>query len=272
MSSPMNSAMTAHALVVTHRLDRAALIPHAPYIAYTERHHVALPQPLNFSFIGHADVTGTQAEAVILLLENGIPNDEQFALSNELLSRGKRVYYYWPAESAIEVIDDERYGSMRLHRWAMRFGNWLNARREKRLARMGNAGSPHYADTLSVRATAELMGRETESLDGHLKGGVAELRRGLGATADQFAAHTDAVAAQLRAAAAAAGGNDQAVSAIAAAQAALEGVTATIGSLRQFGEGISAHIEGGFPVIERLKSQAATAASDVMRIDLTKKS
>lgn len=269
MSSQTPATDAMQALVLSPRLDRAAHIPLAPYAAYTERHVVPLPQ-MEWSFLGQADILGTSAEGVILLLEQGLPSAEQLALTHEMLARRKSVFFYWPAETAIEVIDDERYRAIRLHCWAMRFAKWLKVRADKKQARLGNAGTPHYADTLSVRSTAQLMGQEVLGLDSHLKGGVAELRRGLGAISDQFAAHTNAVSAQLRAAAAA-GDADAVAAAIAAAQAAVEGASATIGSLRAFGDGIANHIEGGFPVIERLKSQAATAASDVMRIDLALK-
>jgi glycosyltransferase involved in cell wall biosynthesis len=265
-----------HYLFVTPALDATAEADGVALATFTERHYFKLPP------IGYAHLTGTvldaalKAPGTVLVLDRGLPNRAQLSLSRELISRGRRVLYYWPAEHAVEVIDGERLDSMRRHHRALflatRFRALMERRRQKAMAttltQHSAAPIQALADSGVVRATVEHMGREAESLETHLKGGIAELRRGLGAVADQFGAHAGALAVQLDAAHAALAGMDghPAKSAVNASIGALAEVTATVGSLRGYRDSIASYVEGGLPVLDRIRQQSESAAADVARI------
>src|ERR1043166_2451152 len=87
----------------------------------TERHQLALgtstvwidPNPL------HAVQQSNGIDGVVIGLAGGIPNDARLRIADAALSRGLRVWLYWPGEQAIECVDRERLESLKRHRYAV---------------------------------------------------------------------------------------------------------------------------------------------------------
>jgi glycosyltransferase involved in cell wall biosynthesis/ubiquinone/menaquinone biosynthesis C-methylase UbiE len=97
--------------------------------ATSERHRIDLPEGDHVSvgdprawLRGHADVKG-----VVLLLVTGYAGRLHLAWARRLLGAKYRVWFYWPAEQAVECVDEERLRSARRH-WAV-VQAWQAARR-----------------------------------------------------------------------------------------------------------------------------------------------
>lgn len=259
---------TGSLIVLTSRLDRMGRIEASAFEGFTERHFFRMPLLSYSPAPTLSALLSDAASGAVIVLDHGLANREQLAMAGEFLARGKTMFFFWPEENAVEVINSEKFGSMKRHRYAYGIAVRLKALLERRRARTGAAASipmPTVADAGAVHSVIEHMGKEAASLDAHLKGGLAELQRGVGATADQFSAHTNAVANQLKAALASLG-DHPAKSALDASVTALGGVTATVDSLRAFGDNISGYLSSGMPVLERLRAQSDGAAADVLRI------
>jgi glycosyltransferase involved in cell wall biosynthesis/ubiquinone/menaquinone biosynthesis C-methylase UbiE len=85
----------------------------------TERHRITLELP---PWCQAADVLerveASAAAGVILVLQHGWLGLTMMRLCRRVLASGRRVYLYWPAEQAIECLDEERLASYRRH-WAV---------------------------------------------------------------------------------------------------------------------------------------------------------
>lgn len=120
---------------------------------YSERHYVTLtPEseiPVAFDYVRdrapHVDM--------ILALENGLPAANELELARLTIGAGRRAYFHWPHENALEVVTAERLQSFSVHRkvanlywrWrAMRKG-LKQARSDRRMMRT----SPASAKTLA---------------------------------------------------------------------------------------------------------------------------
>lgn len=84
----------------------------------TERHRFALNTQLSFQAaadFNDALQSRSAAMGVIVCLTGGIPPRSVLKLSRRVLARGRRLFYHWPAESAVEVIDRQRLRSYWRH-------------------------------------------------------------------------------------------------------------------------------------------------------------
>lgn len=92
------------------------LVPGDGFERLSERHYVTLEpegtMPVTFDYVRdrapHVDV--------ILALEGGLPEQQEMEIARLAISSGRRVYFHWPHESAIEVVTQERLDSFALHR------------------------------------------------------------------------------------------------------------------------------------------------------------
>ncbi|HEX8903116.1 glycosyltransferase [Vitreimonas sp.] len=169
-------ATRATATIRDHRLQR-----------FTERHEFSIDAP---DFVIGQDVERLAAQAgvggIIFSLDRGAPGLTLLRKCGRLLRAGERVYFYWPEERALEVLDRERLASFwRLWFVTRVYGRW-HARREARKAQFDSAALHPTAGGVSTGvaapATSELAAHldriigEASSLKVHNEGAVATLR------------------------------------------------------------------------------------------------
>lgn len=83
---------------------------------FSERHYVVLEpkgvMPVTFEYVRdrapHVDM--------ILALENGLPAANELELARMTVGAGRRAYFHWPHENALEVVTAERLQSFTTHR------------------------------------------------------------------------------------------------------------------------------------------------------------
>jgi glycosyltransferase involved in cell wall biosynthesis/ubiquinone/menaquinone biosynthesis C-methylase UbiE len=100
--------------------------------ALTERHRLRLELP---AWCEAADVMqrveAGETAGVILVLEAGCLYREMLAVCRQVLASGRRLFAYWPAEQAIECVDDERLASYHRHWLLLQFHKrWVPFRRK----------------------------------------------------------------------------------------------------------------------------------------------
>ena len=104
-------------------LRHAGLFADPSLAATTERHHVHLRvPPLQPVADASAELSHTAAAGVVFELASGLPGERQLPLFDQVLRAGRRAWMYWPAEQAVECLDDERLASLRRHLHAVK---WL---------------------------------------------------------------------------------------------------------------------------------------------------
>lgn len=264
MSEVAAYALVNAALNAFGRFDAASLAP------MTERHHVALPNvPLRHSGSLVEDLGREPVAGVIITLEFGIPNRRQRDLLGQILAQGKRAFLYWPVESAIEVVDGEKLRALRLHGLAFAIGVRIKSWTERRRAAVGAPAAAPQGDVAVVQDMIAHLGREAQSLDEHLAGGVVQLRSSVTSNVDHVLSHARAVEVQLEAARdALAGVSSPAASAVRDGLVALGGVKSAAEGVHHIG-GIADYLESGFPVLQRIREQSAAAAASVAIIAAT---
>ena len=105
---------------VSPGLDGIAVFSSEELAATTERHSVTLRVG---ALVGGVDpVREIQRRngiaGVVIGLASGIPDRARLEMAASALRRGLRAWLYWPAEQALECLDDERLRSLRRHRRA----------------------------------------------------------------------------------------------------------------------------------------------------------
>jgi ubiquinone/menaquinone biosynthesis C-methylase UbiE len=89
----------------------------------TERHHAELTAPLLLPVTdASAELSHSSAPGAVFELASGLPSAQHLRLIARVLQAGRQAWLYWPAEEAIECVDDERLRSLRRHVKAVR---WL---------------------------------------------------------------------------------------------------------------------------------------------------
>lgn len=272
-------------LVVNESLTAVGRIDGPELARMTERHHYALP---NVSFRPNPAIANepppADARGVLILLGHGMPTRAQMRFAARSVRAGRRTFFYWPAEQAVEVIDSERLSSLNRHKLALAVGFRLKAWLDRRRARAATAAAggaiapvataPSYArapapaDIAVLTEAAVHIGREADSFETHLRGGIGELRRVTAAYADQIeaqAAGADAQIAVLKQALSP-DASPSARAAAAAAAEALEAARAGIRDLRQSGGGVADYIESGLPILERVRQQSAEIRAGIGQI------
>jgi SAM-dependent methyltransferase len=108
-------------------LQRAACFTGGRLAQLTERHHAELTvppqQPLTDA---SAEVARSSASGAVFELFSGLPSEQHLRLIARVLESGRQAWVYWPAEEAIEFVDQERLRSLRRHvtavKWLKRIG------------------------------------------------------------------------------------------------------------------------------------------------------
>jgi ubiquinone/menaquinone biosynthesis C-methylase UbiE len=82
----------------------------------TERHHIELSLPLaQPAAAPPIEAERTHANGVVFELASGLPSPLQLTAIDALLASGRRAWLYWPAEKAVECVDNEKAQSLRRH-------------------------------------------------------------------------------------------------------------------------------------------------------------
>jgi len=104
-------------------LTRAGFFDEASLATTTERHHIELGAP-RLEAVADASVELSRAtvEGVVFELSSGLPSERHVRLIGQALRADLRAWLFWPAEQAIECVDDERLLSVRRHLTGI---NWL---------------------------------------------------------------------------------------------------------------------------------------------------
>ena len=114
-------------LYVAADLRRAGSFEEASLAATSERHHVALAlSPLETIADPLEAMHRLSSHGLVFEMLSGLPNAEQLQAIDGALRAGRRAWLYFPAEQAVECVDEERLDSLRRHvttvRWLKRIG------------------------------------------------------------------------------------------------------------------------------------------------------
>jgi glycosyltransferase involved in cell wall biosynthesis/SAM-dependent methyltransferase len=83
----------------------------------TERHKLPIQRPaMRRNVDARHEVAECDARGIVIEMQEGWASTRQLALTRAALDRSMRVWFYWPGECAIEVVDRERVDSWRHHR------------------------------------------------------------------------------------------------------------------------------------------------------------
>jgi glycosyltransferase involved in cell wall biosynthesis len=266
----MTSAASDY-LVINDSLTAAGRIAVPSLDAMTERHHIHMPlADLKPSASIADEAVGCDSAGVVLMLGHGLPNRAQMRLASRCVMAGRRILFYWPDEKAVEAIDAERLSSLRWHRLAMvvayRLKSFVDRRRQRQavqmpmpLAALGNTDAAVLAETSSH------IGREAESLEIHLKGGIAELRRAALAHAEQIEQQLAAATGQLQALLASDGAAALSLP-VASVIRMIEAAAVGGQGVRAFGDSLAGYFEGGLAVLDRVKQQSSSVQDGIGRL------
>lgn len=121
---------------------------HAPMLAgFSERHHLKLV-PAQYHLISDAKAALSEACAgIVIEMIYGWPSRTHLRLARQALRVGRKVFFYWPREEAVEHIDDERLGSY----WRL----WLLVH----AAYVYSNGKAHLKNSLREKLSPELKDR-----------------------------------------------------------------------------------------------------------------
>lgn len=211
--------------------------------AFTERHQFHLPTlALTRAAALRREVARAPVAGVVFGLAAGMPGRAVLRLAAETLRSGRSVFLYWPSETAIEVIDPERLGSLWRHWFAYNAGRRLLAglRRLRSVqSRPGAAARAPIAAEFGEpsRAALDFVAADFESTKAHLLGAVGEVRR-LVATAASIESRLGALREPD-------GGAE-------GARADLLGAVDDLGVLRAGLEGLGRHMESGETALLRV--------------------
>jgi ubiquinone/menaquinone biosynthesis C-methylase UbiE len=129
-------------LYVAPDLVHGGSFEQASLAATTERHHIELAAPALEAIADPLDeLPRRTADGAVFALSTGIPNRSQLDAIAHVLKSGTRAWIYFPAEQAIECVDEERLESLHRHlamvRWLKRIGGPL----DRLVARVHRAGA-----------------------------------------------------------------------------------------------------------------------------------
>jgi glycosyltransferase involved in cell wall biosynthesis/SAM-dependent methyltransferase len=103
-------------------LDEAGIVDEPRLAATTERHKLELERP-PLSPTPPGDLASMhEIRGVVVEMWLGWASRSQLALASRALSQSLRVWFYWPKEGVVEVVDRERVTSWRRHRLFIMIG------------------------------------------------------------------------------------------------------------------------------------------------------
>lgn len=184
----MTAERIANYVLVDVATHATAMLSARPFACLTERHIVPLDVKKDFSTGQDLTRLATRGDidGVIFLLEHGAPGRAMLRQCHNLMVAGTEVYFYWPAEQAIEVIDRERLASF----WRLwfvtrvysRYRSWRDRPRPVRTNAGQSAVSAPPAQVKSVSdqvadasAHAGQIAVEVNAFRTHTEGGLSTL-------------------------------------------------------------------------------------------------
>jgi len=107
-------------LYVAPNLGEIATIEGAELAASEDRHKVALRVTETIVCLDPRAEIGKRPnlKGVVIALERGWAGPSHLRFAGAVRKRGLRAWFYWPAEEAVESLDDERMASFWRH-WAV---------------------------------------------------------------------------------------------------------------------------------------------------------
>ena len=103
----------ASCLYVTPDLGAIRIVSHESLDGTTERHRIEIaPAPSTICLDPAGELDKIPAlVGVIVEMERGWPGQTDLRFAKKIIRKNKRVWFYWPIESAVEVIDSDRIRS-----------------------------------------------------------------------------------------------------------------------------------------------------------------
>lgn len=143
-------------LYVTQELMESGVLRDDGLSSYTERHAHRLNVPsLKHAADPLAELDRSGAVGLIVALQQGWPGRKHLRLARQVLAKQRSMWLYWPAEAALERVDEERLGSYWHH--------WLPIQVYKKLV-WSRSGIGHGKADLRTRYQ-ELRSRLRETLE-----------------------------------------------------------------------------------------------------------
>jgi glycosyltransferase involved in cell wall biosynthesis/ubiquinone/menaquinone biosynthesis C-methylase UbiE len=138
-------------------LDAGSPFSDPRLIETTERHKIELNPGDPSALRGGADALLSNGDigGVVLSMSRGWPGRHHLQFARRALKSGRRVWLYWPAEHALEVINDERLASYWRH--------WLVIQGARQVRRVVGA-APAPADSPTARILAEASRKLEETI------------------------------------------------------------------------------------------------------------
>jgi ubiquinone/menaquinone biosynthesis C-methylase UbiE/glycosyltransferase involved in cell wall biosynthesis len=96
-------------------LDECGVIDEPRLASTTERHKLWLKPPALAPVPGGALEECRDARGIVVEMRLGWARRSQIAFASKALTRSQRVWFYWPTEGVVEVIDRERVRSLKRH-------------------------------------------------------------------------------------------------------------------------------------------------------------
>ncbi|HWI20047.1 MAG TPA: methyltransferase domain-containing protein [Vicinamibacterales bacterium] len=100
-------------LYVASNLGAATPITEPGLAATTERHHMSIRLGPMATCLDPLDELNKRSDLLgaVIAMERGWPGSSHIRFAESVLKAGKRAWFYWPAEQAIECIDREALGT-----------------------------------------------------------------------------------------------------------------------------------------------------------------
>lgn len=122
----------------------------------TERHRIELEPPSLRQVAAPLDIATAEmlagqisAAGLVLELERGVPGRKHLQLARDAVKKDMSVFFYWPAEGAVERIDDERLRSYLKLYAVFKAAEWWRKWRPRRSA---DAAAPFVDEFGEIRS------------------------------------------------------------------------------------------------------------------------
>ncbi len=180
MAASNSRSETANYVLYDAALPAVAMIADNRLAGFTERHKFKLESEPAFEMVGdlmlelrrRANVAG-----VIVKLDGGVPSRALLKTTRQLLAGNRRVYYFWPHEGAVEVVDDLRLKSFKWHWLAYQLHRRVIAKRQGGVA-SGTAATAALSDGNSVADGMKISAATITTEAGRWRDLVGEITEG----------------------------------------------------------------------------------------------
>jgi len=152
-------------LYVASNLGEIATIENGELAATEDRHRVSIA--VSETIVSLDPITELSRrpnlKGVVIALERGWPGPSHIRFATAVRKRGLRAWFYWPAEEAVEALDDERIASFWRH-WAVITAHRVKSGISRRI--FGPPPPPDPTVTLAARVVDQLrkFNREAASV------------------------------------------------------------------------------------------------------------